>query len=294
MRVITQQFKKMKDKSCDLSFTHKEKLDIHSSILHEETMPFQCKNCNVSFISKICLNEHVSIVHKVEKPFKCKICSSSYVEIQSLKRHHENVHTEQVLTLGIGGIVTMKNQRVAQTILVTPTAVKQKPISPEKENPKILTSESEIEEKLKKILKPKRKAKFNCALCNMGFTRKNSLEQHKTSVHDRIKPFECENENCDSTFARKFELQRHVSTVHDKIIPIKRFKCTVHPCISAFSHKGHWSEHLKKSHGEKNPYKCEICIDVEFATKNELNHHNNKVHKVKMKAKKSMMIQNTS
>jgi hypothetical protein len=200
------------------------------------------------------------------------------------------------LTLGKGGIVTLKNQRVAQTILVTPTAVKQKAISPEKEIHEIQTSESEDEEKPKKVLKvklkPKRKTKFNCEKCNFGFTRKDKLEQHKTSVHDGVKPFECEFESCGSTFARKFELQKHVSIVHDKIMPIKRFKCTVHPCEAAFSHKGHWSEHLKKIHGEKNPYKCEICSDVEFATKNELTHHKKRVHDVKIKAERfGKMIQ---
>ena len=95
---IQEDEKHYKSKSCDLSFTHKQKLDVHISILHERKMPFQCKKCNASFISKISLNEHISIVHKVEKPFKCEICSNSYVKLQSLERHHENIHNVQVLT----------------------------------------------------------------------------------------------------------------------------------------------------------------------------------------------------
>ena len=162
--------------------------------------------------------------------------------------------------------------------------------SVENEIHEIQTSDSEDEEKTKKVLKvklkPKKKTKFNCEKCNKGFSRKESLEQHKTTVHDGVKPFECEFESCGSTFARKFELQKHVSIIHDKVMPEKRFKCTVHPCKAAFSHKGHWSEHLKKIHGEKNPYKCEICSDVEFATKNELTHHTKNIHDVNIKAER--------
>ena len=95
--IIQEDEKHYKCKSCDLSFTHKQKLEVHISILHERKMPFQCKKCNASFISKISRNEHISMVHKVEKPFKCEICSNSYVKLQSLERHHKNVHNVQVL-----------------------------------------------------------------------------------------------------------------------------------------------------------------------------------------------------
>ena len=165
-----------------------------------------------------------------------------------------------------------------------------KTYSVENEIHEIQTSDSEDEEKPKKVLKvklkPKKKTKFNCEKCNKGFSRKESLEQHKTTVHDGVKPFECEFESCGSTFARKFELQKHVKIIHDKVLPEKRFKCTVHPCKAAFSHKGHWSEHLKKIHGEKNPYKCQICSDVEFSTKNELTHHTKNIHDVNIKAER--------
>ena len=100
----------------------------------------------------------------------------------------------------------------------------------ENEIHEIQTSESEDEEKPKKVLKvklkPKKKTKFNCDKCKKGFSRKESLEQHKATVHDGVKPFECEFESCGSTFARKFELQKHVSIIHDKVMPEKRFKCT--------------------------------------------------------------------
>ena len=63
-----------------------------------------------------------------KSPFVCQIPP----RIQKLTpKSPELKKPSCTLTLGKGGIVTLKNQKVAQTILVTPTTMKQKPISKE-------------------------------------------------------------------------------------------------------------------------------------------------------------------
>ena len=66
------------------------------------------------------------------------------------------------------------------------------------------------EEKPKKVLKPRRKAKFNCEKCNLGFTRKYYVKDHITRIHK--KTWSCE--FCDENFKSQAKLKTHTANVH--------------------------------------------------------------------------------
>ena len=54
---------------------------------------------------------------------------------------------------------------------------------------------------------------FECSICHEKFSRRNSMNRHMKSVHERKKSFECN--LCDSKFAQKVTLNRHMKAVHE-------------------------------------------------------------------------------
>ena len=55
---------------------------------------------------------------------------------------------------------------------------------------------------------------FQCNLCDASFTRKASLKDHITAIHEGQKPFQCN--KCGVSFAQTSTLNRHVASVHEK------------------------------------------------------------------------------
>ena len=60
--------------------------------------------------------------------------------------------------------------------------------------------------------KSSRTKKVECGVCHKIIYHKNLL-RHIISVHERIKPFQCE--KCASCFAEKGTLDRHIASIHE-------------------------------------------------------------------------------
>ena len=57
---------------------------------------------------------------------------------------------------------------------------------------------------------------FKCEAdgCNMAFCVRGELEQHVSYVHDKLRPYKCQ--ECEKSFGIERGLSRHVRSVHEK------------------------------------------------------------------------------
>merc|ERR1712136_335152 len=77
-----------------------------------------------------------------------------------------------------------------------------------------------------------------------------TLKLHKRRVHQKEKPFACE--NCGKRFFNKGALDNHVNRCKG----IKPYKCD--ECGKCFSAPADVRVH-KQSHSEGRPYSCQLC-----------------------------------
>ena len=121
--------------------------------------------------------------------------------------------------------------------------------------------------------------KFECKKCDEKFTTKYDSRMHDFTVHEKIKPWICEEcpavyksqhllyqhkrnvhskmkfecNRCAKIFNQKINLDTHISQVHEKKLA---FCCT--KCGKSFHSRANKSHHEKRCGGEK-PFKCSIC-----------------------------------
>lgn len=60
---------------------------------------------------------------------------------------------------------------------------------------------------------------FQCAICNLGFKKKQFLERHMTS-HSSSRDFSCQ--FCQKTYKYKKGLNRHIKKIHNFNLPETR------------------------------------------------------------------------
>ena len=75
------------------------------------------------------------------------------------------------------------------------------PVAPKKKKKKLVT-----------IKKDPENNKFMCEICEVTFSRKKDLKDHKISVHDEKNPFGCN--LCDYSCRQRGNLNRHMITAH--------------------------------------------------------------------------------
>jgi hypothetical protein len=95
--------------------------------------------------------------------------------------------------------------------------------------------------------------KFNCGICNKGFTQNNNLERHVLRVHEGIKEvYEKKKCNiCNETILWG-HLKRHMETVHEK----KTLQCNF--CDAIFYRVDRLQFHLGTVH-EESKFECNTC-----------------------------------
>lgn len=64
-------------------------------------------------------------------------------------------------------------------------------------------------------LKKKIKLRPKCDLCSKSFSRQSSLKTHITTVHKKIKNYECPYSNCNKKFSTNSNMRRHIR-IHEK------------------------------------------------------------------------------
>ena len=83
-----------------------------------------------------------------------------------------------------------------------------------------------------------------------------------------IKPFQCQEAECNMAFYDQASLSRHVTRVHLKIVP-RPFKCQV--CAKRYETKYYLDIHMIGHTGDK-PYRCSICAKL-FSNRSTLAGH---------------------
>ena len=81
---------------------------------------------------------------------------------------------------------------------------------------------------------------YPCDQCDASFPVRMSLSNHKRLKHGDAKQFNCE--KCVYTSNKKENLQQHVRSVHEKV------KETCETCGKNFSDKPNLNKHIKNKH----------------------------------------------
>ena len=100
---------------------------------------------------------------------------------------------------------------------------------------------------------------YPCDQCDASFPVRMSLSNHKRLKHGDVKQFNCE--HCVYNTTKKDHLQQHVKSVHEKVKEI----CD--KCGKKFSDKSNLNKHMKKKHSEIVQEKRKASDTLETPTK---------------------------
>ena len=130
-----------------------------------------------------------------------------------------------------------------------------------------------------------------CDICGCALKSKYYLEDHKKSVHQRVKNYSCS--YCGKVFASKSTLNGHIGRMHETLA--RKFKCDkcdfsclepnklkihesavhvknvryeCHICKYFSFRKTGLQNHIKVVHEKYRPHKCDIC-DMAFTYKRD-------------------------
>ena len=84
-------------------------------------------------------------------------------------------------------------------------------------------------------------ARWECSRCGERRCYEKEVQLHIDTVHEKIKPYQCE--NCNKTYGRLIDLQRHE-------IACKEGKVSCQWCGIEFANGKNWEEHCQGVHGE--------------------------------------------
>ena len=113
------------------------------------------------------------------------------------------------------------------------------------------------------------KISFECSICKKVFARKDSLNRHIASIHQK-KEYKCT--HCSYVTNRKDHLKRHINEVH---LNLRKFECEF--CGQKFNQSGTMNRHIKSVHEMSKQYNCPDCHST-FSRKDQLQRHYRSVH----------------
>ncbi|KAG7860001.1 hypothetical protein KL919_002706 [Ogataea angusta] len=109
---------------------------------------------------------------------------------------------------------------------------------------------------------------FACELCAKTFTRRESMKNHVSSVHQRLKPYKCQYAKCTLEYSTPSDLRRHVREKHLRNSE-KLFICQgrtadgkLWGCGKRFHRSYQLTGHWKSNRSQK---KCHIPPDFDYA-----------------------------
>merc|ERR1719491_1800804 len=82
--------------------------------------------------------------------------------------------------------------------------------------------------------------KFGCGFYKKLFISKSKLKRHVNAVHEKLKPFQCE--QCSKSFSKNCNLELHREINHKS----KIFKCIM--CNSSFKKESLLKMHIERNH----------------------------------------------
>ena len=95
---------------------------------------------------------------------------------------------------------------------------------------------------------------YPCHLCNIKFTRKETLKNHVSKIHENLKPvknYRCS--QCDHVWSSPYLLKNHFDAVHSGT---KNFKCEI--CAKSFAILSYLTKHKSTIHS-KTRTECDLC-----------------------------------
>ena len=129
---------------------------------------------------------------------------------------------------------------------------------------KILSQSSSHLEASRSKKQPKDGSDGHCYICNTVFESIPDAKRHAKEVHGP-KKFSCP--SCNGTFTRRESLNCHVATVHNKSA---KTLCTL--CDVQFANTDSFVRHVHNVHEEERNFKCPHC-PLTFARKDTLDKH---------------------
>ncbi|KAG6460988.1 hypothetical protein O3G_MSEX012349 [Manduca sexta] len=103
---------------------------------------------------------------------------------------------------------------------------------------------------------------FECNVCHKRFTQQGGVLQHMR-MHTGDRPFPCT--FCPKAFTQKSGLEQHLR-IHTKVKP---YRCVV--CSKSFCQSVHLKQHMR-THTNVAPFQCGIC-NKRFKQSSHLNYH---------------------
>ncbi|KAK9469744.1 hypothetical protein V1512DRAFT_288908 [Lipomyces arxii] len=220
--------KRYKCPECGHGFNTNQHLKRHMPT-HELKLPYACTDfapCTEAFRKQSQLRKHVSDEHTHMKPFVCPVegCGKSFAQNSRLKVHQDRDHSEQPRYL-CGRILISTDEDV--------------PVDPEcgagfhtwsalqkhiKTDHKAICAICRTIFAKASVLKAhmrlheatlEERRKFCCDICGTRFTKRNAMTVHHQTVHERRKPFVCEEEGCGKAFGHKRLWTEHVAKMHN-------------------------------------------------------------------------------
>ncbi|KAH8387729.1 hypothetical protein KR093_009213, partial [Drosophila rubida] len=103
-----------------------------------------------------------------------------------------------------------------------------------------------------------------CDICGKPFTQSGNMMRHRQR-HSGIKPYKCQQPDCEATFYTQKELTSH-NICHTGLMP-----CICEICGRPCRDRGVLTAHMRRHTGER-PAKCEVC-EKSFYSYHDLNVH---------------------
>lgn len=172
---------------CDKTFTLRGNLNQHL-LIHKEEKPFACSRCDKCYRVRRDLEAHMTS-HSGEKPFCCFDCGATFSRRESLNRHVKLHKGETPYACNKCDKIFLQMSHLKRHMLIHL-----------KEDVSVKSAEGSA--------KPR---PFACEECDKKFFQKSHLTVHMTS-HSRRKPFNCE--ICGVRFTRKDTCGRHKIKFH--------------------------------------------------------------------------------
>ena len=234
---------------CDKSFQDPVYLHKHLYISHPGRLykkRHSCPKCKKIFITKKELDSHVGMIHSEEDVFKCVQCSKKFGNSKSLRLHQWWNHSKSA--------ECKKKCHDCGKGFFRFAALRRHMQLKHNSDPLLSCSICERSFRDRGVLKRhlgthSDTTTTTCEKCGKSFRDETNLKVHMLS-HSGIKPFACDQPNCQSGFTTKQSLQHHYRKVHE-------FTSENMPTISRvipFTFKAHSEiENIEDLSGEIHP-----------------------------------------
>ena len=234
-------------------FSGKQALIVHKSVSHgieevteaELKKSYTCDKCGKSFTSSKylfdhCNQEHPSAEKVASIEAKCHNCGIDFYEANLLNDH---------LVTCVENLKEFRCDKCENSLVTWHSAAALRKHIAEAHN-LILTI---------------------CEICGALLKSKYYLEDHKKSVHEKLKNFACN--YCGKVFASKSTLNGHVGRMHEKFA--RKFKCD--KCDFTSLEPNKLKIHEQAIHQKSVRYECQLCKYFSYR-KTGLQNHIKVVH----------------